>query len=104
MRPESTSKPSVKDFEEKGAKVHVVDVEKASAEELAKHFEGIDTVISCLLTIPMTTQNVAVDAAAIAKVKRFVPSEWATAYTKGTISIIGDQVSGTHSDLRFQNR
>ena len=102
MRPESTSKPAVKDFEEKGAKVHVIDVEKASAEELAEHFKGIDTVISCLLTIPMTKQNVAVDAAAIAKVKRFIPSEWATAYTKGTIGIIGDQVSKIQLNFYFQ--
>jgi hypothetical protein len=91
VRPESASKPLVKEFEAKGAIVRFVDVEKATAEQLAAVFKGIDTVISALLIFPFTRQNVIVDASKLAGVKRLVPSEWATAYKKGSLSV-GDQV------------
>ena len=87
VRPESLSKTLVKNFESKGAIVKTIDVEKATASDLASIFEGIDTVISCLLVLPFTKQSVVVDACKLAGVKRFLPSEWATAAKRGIIPI-----------------
>lgn len=93
VRPESLSKPTVEEYKTKGATVHAVDVEKSTAAELAEIFKGIDTVISCLsYPLPFIIQNTVVDACKLAGVKRFVPSEWATANKKGTIEMIGDMV------------
>jgi hypothetical protein len=91
VRPESASKLLVKEFEAKGATIRLVDVEKATVEQLAAAFKNIDTVISALLFYPFTRQNVIVDASKLAGVKRLLPSEWATALKKGSISG-GDQV------------
>jgi hypothetical protein len=91
VRPESASKPLVKEFEVKGATVRLVDVEKATAEQLAEVFKGMDTVISTLIVFPFTRQNVIVDASKLAGVKRLVPSEWVMNYQKGSTSL-GDQV------------
>ena len=79
----SRTNPIVAEFEAKGAVVHLLDIEKSSVPELAEKFEGIDTVISCLLTSSFLDQKVVIDACKVAGVKRFLPSEWATAVRKG---------------------
>ncbi|KAM0262120.1 hypothetical protein ACHAQJ_001861 [Trichoderma viride] len=67
------------DLEKEGAIVRVVDYD--SHEQLTKALEGVHTVLSCIWVYGPavgSTQLALLEAAKEAKVKRFVPSEWAT--------------------------
>lgn len=72
------------DLEAQGAIVRVVDYD--SHEQLTKALEGVHTVLSCIWSYGpaiATSQLALLEAAKEAKVKRFVPSEWAIpAYDK----------------------
>jgi uncharacterized protein YbjT (DUF2867 family) len=68
------------DLEKEGVIVKVVDYD--SHEQLTKALEGVHTVLSCIWSYGPavgTSQLALLEAAKEAKVKRFVPSEWAIA-------------------------
>lgn len=62
---------------ERGAIVRLIDYE--DKQKLAQALEGVDTLISCIWLFGdyVTPQLALLDAAKVAKVRRFVPSDWA---------------------------
>jgi uncharacterized protein YbjT (DUF2867 family) len=78
------SRSAQPDLEAEGAVVKVIDYD--SHEQLTAALEGVHTVLSCIWSHSAaiaTSQLALLEAAKEAKVKRFVPSEWAVpAYNK----------------------
>ncbi|CAG9983308.1 unnamed protein product [Clonostachys byssicola] len=56
--------------------VHDTDISKVTADSLAPYFRGADVVVSAVGAELLSRQNVLQDAAAIADVRRFYPSEF----------------------------
>ncbi|KAJ9614599.1 hypothetical protein H2200_002736 [Cladophialophora chaetospira] len=63
------------------ASVDVVEVDFTSVESLTAALKGVDAVVSTVAGTAIDSQNVLIDAAAIAGVKRFIPSEYGSVTT-----------------------
>ncbi|KAF1809825.1 NAD(P)-binding protein [Eremomyces bilateralis CBS 781.70] len=63
------------------AGVNVVEVDFTSVESLTAALKGIDAVVSTVAGTAIKTQTVLIDAAAVAGVKRFIPSEYGSVTT-----------------------
>lgn len=66
-----------------GAKVIASDF---SLESLTSAFKGQDAVISCIPIVALGEQAVVIEAAIVAGVKRFIPSEYGSDSSVGTTS------------------
>ncbi|KAK5052758.1 hypothetical protein LTR84_002624 [Exophiala bonariae] len=63
------------------AGIDVVEVDFTSVESLTAALQGIDAVVSTVAGTAIKTQGVLIDAAALAGVKRFIPSEYGSVTT-----------------------
>ncbi|KAF2115877.1 hypothetical protein BDV96DRAFT_545701 [Lophiotrema nucula] len=63
------------------AGVDVVEVDFTSVESLTAALKGIDAVVSTVAGMAIKTQTVLIDAATVAGVKRFIPSEYGSVTT-----------------------
>lgn len=77
-----TSADKVSQLEQKGVKVFQVNMSEQS--EIAKHLAGVHCVVSALAGLReaiIDTQKIILDAAVEAKVKKFIPSDYAIDFT-----------------------
>ncbi|KAK4948607.1 hypothetical protein LTR10_012611 [Elasticomyces elasticus] len=68
--------------------VDVVEVDFTSVESLTAALKGIDAVVSTVAGAAIKTQTVLIDAAAVAGVKRFIPSEYGSVTTNPKLEAI----------------
>ena len=90
-RRDSATKPDYEKLRAEGVEVRLGDIDD-SHEELKKHLEGVDIVISVVLFSAIPKQRGLVRAAKEVGVKRFIPCDWATPGAKG-VRDIQDTVS-----------
>ncbi|KAI5118179.1 hypothetical protein M0805_008420 [Coniferiporia weirii] len=87
VRPSSASKPSVDVLKSRGVEIRLLDLEKASIDQLVHALDGVETVISTIEWTYLELQKSLVDAAKKAGVKRFIPCDWGTASPRGVMKL-----------------
>lgn len=94
IRPSSSSKPDVVSLRERGADIRIVDLDTLSHEQLVSELRSAhtDVLISTLTPRADLLQRTLAKAAKEAGVKRFIPSDWASACPPG-VMLVQDAVS-----------
>lgn len=92
IRPSSADKPEIASLRSRGADVHIIDIVASSQEQIIAELRGAqaDVFISTLVPIAQSDielQKTLAKAAKEAGIKRFVPSDWATACPPGVMRL-----------------
>lgn len=98
IRTASAKKPAVQHLRDRGLKVVTGDLSD-SPEKLAKLLQNIDTVILTIFAFDVGVEASLVQAASMARVKRFVPCDFGTPCPRGGIMALRDLKEDVHDQI-----
>ncbi|KAH8116640.1 NAD-binding protein [Phellopilus nigrolimitatus] len=96
VHPSSAEKPVVLRFQNRGAEIRVVDIEKSTPEQLSDTLKGVDVVLCAIEWTQIKLQYPLIDAAKKAGVKRFI---WAPTCARG-VRRLHDEKLAVHDYIK----